>query len=382
MVKNIKALSLFANVGIAESYLKDVGVDVVLANELLKERGRFYQHVYPESEMVIGDITNEDTYNQIINKAIKKNVEFIIATPPCQGMSLAGLKDPDDVRNFLITYAIDAIKDIKPKYVLIENVVQQLTTKVLYHGEKTLIPDVIKSELGNDYIINKNHIMSTEQLGVPQKRVRALFLLVRKDINKTWEIPSGDGNIVTVRDAIGMLPSLDPLLRESELMNSVFPDYEIKKAEGLKVSKWHYARPHVWRNVEVMMHTPEGCSAKKNKVYYPKNKDGKLVGGSGSAYMRMSWDKPAPTITTYNHTISSFQNVHPGRLDEKTGLYSDPRVLTIFELMRIMTLPDDWNIPDWATEHLIRQVIGEGIPPLAIKKVVGALNLNEEQKND
>ena len=378
MSKNIKALSLFANVGIAESYLSDVGVDVVLANELIEERGNFYQHVYPECEMIIGDITNKELYSTIIDKAIKKNVEFIIATPPCQGMSLAGHKDPDDVRNFLITYAIDAIKDIKPKYVLIENVVQQLTTKVTYHGQKTLIPDMIKEELGKDYHINKNHIMSTEKLGVPQKRVRALFLLVRKDINKKWEIPEGDGSIVTVRDAIGMLPSLDPLLRETEMMDDIFPEYHKKKEEGLKVSKWHYARPHVWRNVEVMMHTPEGRSAKKNDVYYPKNKDGKLVGGSGSTYMRMSWDKPAPTITTYNHTISSFQNVHPGRLDEKTGLYSDPRVLTIFELMRIMTLPDNWNIPDWASEHLIRQVIGEGIPPLAIKKVVGALELNKE----
>ena len=378
MSKRIKALSLFANVGIAEAYLSEVGVDVVLANELLEERGLFYQHVYPECEMIIGDITNKKTYSKIINKALEKNVEFIIATPPCQGMSLAGHKDPDDVRNFLITYAIEAIKDLKPKYVLIENVVQQLTTRVTYRGEKILIPDMISAELGDSYVINKNHIMSTEKLGVPQKRVRALFLLVRKDINKTWEIPQEKEKIATVRDAIGMLPSLDPMLRETELMDSVFPEYEKKKAEGLKVSKWHYARPHVWRNVEVMMHTPEGCSAKKNEIYYPKNKEGKLAGGSGSTYMRMSWDKPAPTITTYNHTISSFQNVHPGRFDEKTGLYSDPRVLTIFELMRIMTLPDNWNIPDWASENLIRQVIGEGIPPLAIKKVVGVLDLNKE----
>ena len=34
----IKALSLFANVGVAESHLRDVGVDVVLANELIEKR--------------------------------------------------------------------------------------------------------------------------------------------------------------------------------------------------------------------------------------------------------------------------------------------------------------------------------------------------------
>lgn len=376
----IKGLSLFANVGIAEIYLKEVGVDIVVANELLPERAKFYENVYPDCEMICGDITDKNVQKRIIESSKDKNVEFIIATPPCQGMSLAGHKDPNDVRNFLITYAIDVFKKLKPKYILIENVVQQLTTSVTYNGEKMLIPDMIEKELGKHYYINKNHIMHTELLGVPQKRMRALFLLVRKDLKKTWEIPTYDGKIMTVRDAIGDLPSLDPLVRESEYM-SEFPDYEKKRKKGLKVSKWHYARPHVWRNVEVMMHTPTGCSAKKNPVYYPKNKEGKLVGGSGSTYKRMDWDKPAPTVTTYNHTISSFQNVHPGRLIKDTGLYSDPRVLTVFELMRITTLPDDWAIPDWADEMLVRTVIGEGIPPLAIKRVVEALNL-EDKDND
>jgi DNA (cytosine-5)-methyltransferase 1 len=38
--------------------------------------------------------------------------------------------------------------------------------------------------------------------------------------------------------------------------------------------------------------------------------------------------------------------------------------------MKVSSLPDDWNIPDWARDELIRHVIGEGIPPLMIKKIV------------
>ena len=372
----IKGLSLFANVGIAETYLKEVGVDIVVANELLPERARFYKHVYPECEVITGDVTKKEIASKIIEESKKQNVEFIIATPPCQGMSLAGSKDPNDARNFLITYAVDIFKALKPKYILIENVVQSLSTGVIYEGKKMLIPDMIDAALGKDYIINKNHIMNTEKLGVPQKRLRALFLMVRKDLGFEWSIPTRKEKIVTVRDAIGDLPSLDPFIREEEY-RKFFPDYEKKRKAGLKVSKWHYARPHVWRNVEVMMHTPTGCSAKKNPVYYPKNNQGKMVGGSGSTYMRMDWDKPAPTVTTYNHTISSFHNVHPGRL-LPDGTYSDPRVLTVFELMRITTLPDNWNIPNWATESLVRVVIGEGIPPLAIKKVVAELHLEDK----
>jgi DNA (cytosine-5)-methyltransferase 1 len=121
-----------------------------------------------------------------------------------------------------------------------------------------------------------------------------------------------------------------------------------------------------------MMHTPTGQSARKNPVYYPKKANGEMVGGAPRTYMRMDWSKAAPTITMFNHTISSFQNVHPGRqLDN--DLYSDPRVLTIFEMLRVMSLPDNWDIPSWANEGLIRKVIGEGIPPLAVKRIVGAI---------
>ena len=374
----MNGLSLFANVGIAETYLQDVGVDIVVANELLEERAAFYRHLYPSCDMVQGDIKDPEIYKSVIEKAKAANVEFIIATAPCQGMSYAGHKDPNDVRNALITYVFDAIRDLSPKYVLIENVVPQLKTPVTYAEKTMLIPEMIEFLFSEKYQINKHHVLNVEALGVPQCRKRALFLLVDKTLNKTWEIPSGDGSVVTLYDAIGDLPSLDPPIKESGMTEVVFPEYEEKKQRGLAVSKWHVARPHVWRNVEVMMHTPTGKSAKDNPVYYPKNKDGKLVGGSCCAYKRMDWDKPAPTVTTYNHTISSFHNVHPGKLDPNTGLYSDARVLTIFELMRVTTLPDNWNIPEWASEILIRQVIGEGIPPLAIKKVVAELAIHRE----
>lgn len=41
----INGLSLFANVGIAETYLREVGVNIVLANELLEERAEFYRYL-------------------------------------------------------------------------------------------------------------------------------------------------------------------------------------------------------------------------------------------------------------------------------------------------------------------------------------------------
>lgn len=370
----MNGLSMFANVGIAETYLSDVGVDIVVANELLEDRARFYQELYPKCNMICGSILEDAVFERVSDEAIKNDVKFIIATPPCQGMSPAGKKDPKDSRNSLITSVVDMVLRVKPDFVLIENVMQQLKTKIEYEGEYILIPEYLKKRLGGMYTFNVNPVIDTKFYGVPQQRKRAIFLLTNKSKGMEWDFPEKDEAIVTLRDVIGDLPSLDPLIKEVEYRDN-FPDYEKKKEEGLKISKWHCPREHVWRNVEVMMHTPEGKSARKNEVYFPKKKDGTMVGGAPRTYMRMEWDRPAPTITAYNHTISSFQNVHPGRPTEKDGIYSDARVLTIFELMRVMTLPDDWNIPEWAPPQLIRQVIGEGIPPLLIKKIVAELKL-------
>ena len=67
--------------------------------------------MYPNSKMIIGDINNEDVKNSFIN-SIGDDVKFLIATPPCQGMSSAGLQKKDDARNRLI---IDAVEIIKSK---------------------------------------------------------------------------------------------------------------------------------------------------------------------------------------------------------------------------------------------------------------------------
>ena len=372
----IKAVSLFSNVGIAETYFNDVGVSVAVANELIDVRAKFYKHLYPDVEMIVGDITDDAVFNKVIDSAIESKVEMLIATPPCQGMSCAGRKDPKDPRNFLVYYAVEAIKKIKPKFVIIENVPMQQHTQILYNDEYIFIPDYIEKELGDEYVINKNRIVNTMDYGVPQSRKRYIYLMVQKSENVKWDFPEKEGKIITMRDAIGDLPSLDPCVREkSEQWR--FPDYETKKERGLMISKWHYPPVHSWKQIEWMIHTPSGTSAFKNEKYYPMTK-GRRIKGAPRTYMRMFWEKPATTIMQNSGVISAFSTVHPGRcivdseIDEER-IYSDPRALTIYELLILSSLPLDWNIPDWADDVLIRKVIGEGIPPLLIKKAIESL---------
>ena len=170
---------MFSNVGVAEAYLDEIGIDILIANEIDSSRAKFYKHLYPKTDMIIGDITNESVRDNIVNKANMQEIDILIATPPCQGMSKTGKRDPYDIRNQLISYAIDVIKRVKPKFIMIENVPKQLTTKIDYNGERILIPEYIKRELNEEYCFNEETIVNASFYGVPQNRIRSIFLLSR-----------------------------------------------------------------------------------------------------------------------------------------------------------------------------------------------------------
>ena len=348
----MRGLSMFAGAGIGETYLNDCGIDIVVANELVDKRATLYKKLYPNCKMICGDITNSDVFDKVIEFSDK--IDFLIASPPCQGMSVAGKNRckktmMEDERNYLICYVIKAIKLLKPKYIIIENVPRLLNLHIMYNGKVDSILNIINKEFSKYYSISYK-IIDAADCGVPQTRLRAIIKLYPKD--EKWEWPNPVEHKVTVREAIGDLPSLE----SGEKSNL----------------KWHYARNHDPRHVICMKHTATGETAFSNREYYPKKKDGTKVKGYNSSYRRIKWDEPAPTITIRSDAISSQRNVHPGRLLED-GTFSDARVLTPYEIMILNSLPSNWNIPDDTPELLIRQIIGESIPPLMIKRIVGEL---------
>lgn len=367
-------LSLFANIGVAEAYLEELGFNVVLANELEERRASLYSQIYPKTKVICGDITDKEIFNTIIEKSKSLKVNFLMATPPCQGMSTAGVQDKNDERNKLILSVIKIAKELKPKYIFIENVPQFLSTEIEYKGIHELIPEIIRKELGKYYKINE-YVIDTRNYSVPQMRQRAILLLSSLKENNIWELPQPDKKILTMKDAIGMLPKLDPLITdidEQELLN-IFPHFYEREKEALAISKWHRPPHHVKRQVVVMQHTPTGKTAFDNEVYYPKKKDGTPVKGYHNTYKRQNWNTPAYAVTMDNRKISSQNNVHPGRVeyinDKGEVIYSDARALTLYEIMRVTSLPDEWNIPNNASEQFLRRIIGEGIPPMFVKKV-------------
>ena len=344
----INGVSLFANVGIAETYIKNYNIQISVANELIKDRADFYKEMNKECKMIQGDITDGEIFNEVLVKAKEQRCDFLIATPPCQGMSLAGKMRENDPRNSLIKYVIKMIKKLQPTNILIENVPKVLNTYLLHNGEKLKITEFIEKELKPfGYIINPL-LVDTADYETPQHRKRAIFLISKL---KKWELPQKQKKI-TVRQAIEHLPSLE------SLESSDIP--------------FHKAKKHNERHISFLKHTQTGKTALHNKIHYPKKTDGTRIKGYDTTYKRMQWDKPAPTITMANGSISSQNNVHPGKL-KKDGTYSDARVLTLKEIFILTGLPNNWTPPEWASENLIRKVIGEGVPPKLIDKLLSTM---------
>lgn len=344
----LKGVSLFANTGIAETYINKHKIDIVVANELLDNRAQFHQEMYSKCRMIQGDITNDEVFNEVLATANKEKCDFLIATPPCQGMSLAGKMQENDPRNSLIKYVIKLAIELQPNNILIENVPKVLKTYLVHNGEKLKITNYIKQELEPlGYIIHPV-VVDTSDYGTPQSRKRAIYLISKF---QKWELPPKQDKI-TVREMIEHLPSL-----ESGETSSV---------------AFHKAKVHNDRHISFLKQTPTGKTAFHNAIHYPKKQDGTRIKGYDTTYKRIEWDKPAPTITMANGSVSSQNNVHPGRLKED-GTYSDARVLTLKEIFILTGLPDDWMPPAWASENLIRQVIGEGVPPKLIDQLLSTI---------
>ena len=335
----MKGISLFSSAGIAETYFKDCNIEIVGASELISKRAELHKWLYPQCNMVCGDIAKKENFEKIKKIANSEKCEFLLATPPCQGMSTLGKKDYDnDKRNFLIFYAMDLIDECNFNYVLIENVPKFLKLYFPYKNELHLLIDIFKDKYSKEYEID-SFVLNAKDYGVPQSRPRGFIRLWKKGL--MWGKPTVQKEI-TLYEAIGDLPSL-----------------ESGEDSGIK---WHYAKKHNNREILAMKHTDEGKSALKNPTYYPKKTNGEAIKGFHNTYTRMKWNEPCPARAMNNGNMGGHNNVHPGR-PLSDGTRSDARVLTLRELFIVSSLPADWNLPDWCTDNLIRTVIGEAIPP-------------------
>ena len=125
-------ISLFSSAGVGCYGFKLNGFDCVATNELIERRlnvQKYNDKCSMDSGYICGDITDENIKNQLLTQVKNyktknkvKDIDVIIATPPCQGMSVANHKKAENEinRNSLVVEAINIINEINPKFFIFE----------------------------------------------------------------------------------------------------------------------------------------------------------------------------------------------------------------------------------------------------------------------
>lgn len=419
MMENRNVLSLFSSAGIGELGLAAAGLSVLVSNEIQRIRCDLYRENYPNIDCICGDIweKEEDILSAWYSKC--QTPPFLIyATPPCQGMSSngagkllheirSGNRKPEDPRNQLIIPTMHIVKKLKPEWLLLENV-PSMNNTIIHdeNGQCVNILHYIEQELGEDYV-GRAEVVNCADYGIPQMRKRLITIFSRNKKAKKYFLshksflPStthGENEDmfrkrwITLRDTIGKLPQLEA---------------KVGKNENRRFNEWHFVSVMNEEKYWWLENTPEGntaynnqcinpdCCYQGNKLHGSSVKDGlhssnkstpiycercgkllprptiidkksgqrRLIKGYDTAYRRMEWDKPAPTLTQNFIFEASDKKVHPVQT----------RVLSIYEAMILQTI-SDYNykfsihgVP--ITKNQCAEVIGESVPPRLIELI-------------
>lgn len=380
--KKIKSyVSLFSSSGVGDYGFQQSGFQLVASNELIERRINVQkvnrQVGTPDSAYIVGDIQTFEVKSKLytqINKWLKKNgekqIDILVATPPCQGISVANhyKKDSDLQRNSLVLQSILIAEEIKPKIIVFENVKRFLKTACTDSDGCTYeISTVINKHLANDYNIFGVEI-NFKDYGSNSSRPRTIVIALNKRNfanQNPKELLPNKSKSKTLKDVIGNLDSLQEMgeISENDILHQFKPYredmrswiHDLKQGESAFDSKDINKRPH-------------------------KVVDGKIVvnvNKNGDKYKRQYWDKVAPAVHTRNDILASQNTVHP----------VDDRVFSIRELMIMMTVPKKFKWSDDSYGYLnsmtvedkkkwlkineinIRQSLGEAVPTAIFRQI-------------
>jgi len=201
----MKYLDLFSGAGGMSLGFKSVGFELVLTIEKSPMAGETFYHNFIEqidselqwksylnkskecqidSGLYVGPtsdiLDSEELFKKLKEKS--QDLDLIVGGPPCQGFSMAGKRDKNDIRNELPWEFLEYVSRLEPKFVLIENVTgirNKFNNEELTPLEQ--IKKVLEEKLSSKYKVQALELNANDY-GVPQNRKRVFLLGVRKDI--------------------------------------------------------------------------------------------------------------------------------------------------------------------------------------------------------
>ncbi len=221
--KTLTYVSLFSGAGVGCYGLLEEGFECVATNEILEKRlniQRINRKCKLDESYISGDIKKPETKEKILKqigfyskKFGNDRVDLVIATPPCQGMSVANHKKKNDEikRNSLVIESVDLIKQIKPRFFILENVPSFYKTGCIDKNDNFLeIGSMIEQNLSGDYMLY-DEVINFKNFGANSSRTRTLVIGVCKefkDFTSALEFFPDFKQEKTLKEVIGSLKPL------------------------------------------------------------------------------------------------------------------------------------------------------------------------------
>lgn len=348
-------IDLFAGVGGLSLGFEMAGFEVALANEFDPSIAEAYKKNRPGTKMIVEDITKlpvDETFGPYEGK-----VTAIIGGPPCQGFSQKGSrKSINDPRNFLFRYYFEVVKRVKPKYFVIENVPNLLTTEGGYFKD-----EIVELFSGIGYVVSCG-VLCAADFGVPQDRHRTC-ILGKLGATEPVSLPKPNGTHTTVWDAISDLSYLESGegAEEQGYRNAPQSNYQRMLRAGSDELCNHIATRHSKTTLERLEMIAPECG----KEMLPEEHHTKSI--YSGTWCRMKKDGIAKTITTRYDTPSSGEFTHP---------YLN-RAITTREAARIQSFPDTFRF--YGSKSSQMKQVGNAVPPLLGKAI--AERILDDMKN-
>ena len=361
-------ISTFAGGGGSSTGYRLAGGKILCVNEFVEEAQNTYRENYPETPILPGDIkelTGQDFLDRVNLKP--GELDILDGSPPCSAFSVAGklshskdgkhsdgwgqtknYSDGKMVENIedLFFEFLRVANDIKPKVIIAENVAG------LTIGEaKTYLNKILNTFEDIGYHVSFE-VLDSRYYGVSQTRTRVFFIGIREDVAERvgicYPLDWNEESLMCIGD---LFPKKsDKVIPLKDALIGLEYDEEEVKYLTEKFSNTAY-----WKQTGSKMPVdPEKVLTGMD--YHPK--------GHHFNLKRVSQYQPAPTLTAMGSGDTTAGAFH----------WSEPRKLTIGELKRIQSLPDDFILTGKWNQKAER--IGRMVPPLVLKAIADSVYKN------
>jgi DNA (cytosine-5)-methyltransferase 1 len=308
------AVSLFTGCGGSDAGLIEAGFNIVMANDVLTYARDVYLANLPSTDYILGDVSDIADFPK---------VDLLAGCYPCQGFSMGGVRDPERNINYLYREFDRALRQIKPKAFIVENVSGMRRA----NNRHLAVNQLIRFRMAGYKVAWS--VLDAREYGVAQERLRMFFVGIRSDLGTEYEFPEpthaipGEASDLkpcpTIRDKIGDLP----MWPEGDFDSQPF--------------HWYYLSRDRWRDWDQVSRTIVA-----NSRHTPLHPSSPPLERVGTDEWRFVDDRPA-------------------------------RRLSYREASRLQGFKDDMQFPDTFGLRLRYRVVGNAVPPPLFKAVAAAI---------